>query len=451
MIPARQLWLQLNTAQDFNLLQGQHHERVGLAHIDQAGKWHPHGGTCDHETASALVFNLASRRQWDCYISQAGFSSSRRVVADVSALTAAYVDLDTYKVPGLAGLSENELLDSILAQHPWLPVPTEVVASGRGHYLKWLFTKPLDREQLHRWQAVTDALIGLLRPFGADPACKDAARVLRIVGSVNQKSGREVVAYQTGHPVAFERFERLVLNHAAPVLSPPRKPRLEVVQRLEEDFDGNLSPVSEPRVSTATAGQRLKPYKLALDRMHDCSTLAGLRGSPKMQDYRHRLLFVFGVAGAWYWSGLAQAEQELEHFAGQHFAGADRYNSRRVQTVLDLMEKQLVGRVARIENGERVDWRYKQTNRYIIQLLGITAGEQRQLRTIIGKDERQDRLTERRRRAGMVARGEWLSPAQERRSRAVLMRSQGMTQAAIAGELGITQGRVSQILKGSGY
>ena len=123
MIPARQLWLQLNTAEDFNLLHGQHQARVGLAHIDEAGRWRDRGAR-DHETASALVFDLASRREWDSYISQAGFSSAHRRVADVSALPAVFVDLDTYKVPGLAGLSTNELLDRITAQHQWLPVPT---------------------------------------------------------------------------------------------------------------------------------------------------------------------------------------------------------------------------------------------------------------------------------------------------------------------------------------
>lgn len=450
MIPARQLWLQLNTAQDFNLLHGQHHERVGLAHIDQAGKWRERGA-CDHETASALVLDLASRREWDCYISQAGFSGARRVTANVSALPAAIVDLDTYKVAGLDGCPIDELVDRITAQHPWLPFPTEVFFSGRGHYAKWVFTQPLDREQLHRWQAVTDALIGLLRPFGADPACRDAARVLRVVGSVNQKSGREVLGYQSGPAVSFERLERLVLTHAAPVLSPPRKPRLEVVQRLEEDFDGNLVPVSEPRVSRATPAQLLNPYKLASDRMDDYALLAQLRGSPRLSDYRHRLLFHYAVAGAWYWSNPAQAREELQHFAGQHFAGSDRYNFRRVQSVIDLMEKQLVGRVAKIENGDRLDWRYRYQNRTIIRALEITAQEQSSLRTIIGPEEVKTRRTERRRKAGMVERGEWLSPAQERRSKALLMRSQGMAQAAIARELGVTQGRVSQILKGSGY
>ena len=443
MIPARQLWLQLGPESHFDLLHGQHQARVALAHKDSSG-WHDRGA-CDHETASALVLDLAALRDADTYLSQSGFSTAHRRIADVSALPVAFVDLDTYKVPGLEGFTTDELLDRILAQHPWLPVPTMGISSGRGHYLEWVFARPLDREHLPRWQLVETALVDLLAPFGADPQAKDAARVLRIVGGRNQRNGAEVLGYQSGPTITFERLERLVLTHAAPVRSAPRRPRLEA-------FDGGG--VVEARGSAATAAQRaqhLKPYQLAYDRMQDCSTLAGLRGSPRMRDYRHRLLWVYAVSGAWYWSTLDQAQDELQHFARNHFDRADRYNPKRVQTVLDRMESQLVGRVQRIENGERVDWRYKQTNHYIIRLLGITSEEQRQLKTIIGADEVKHRRTERRRRAGMVERGEWLSPAQERRSSVLLMRSRGMTQSAIARELGITQGRVSQILKGSGY
>lgn len=451
MIPARQLWLQLGPESHFDLLHGQHQARVGLAHSSAQERWNDHGGTVDHETAKILALDLASRRDFNAYITQAGFSGKRRVTPNVSALAAFYVDLDTYNVPGLESLSTDELLDRILAQHPWLPVPTMRIASGRGHYLVWSLVRPLDRQHLADWQAVEVALIDLLIPFGADPHAKDAARVLRIVGSVNQKNGAEVIGYQTGPAVTFERFSQLVLAHAAPIITPARKPRLEVVEQLEEDFDGNLVPV---KVSNATArqrAQRLKPFRLAQDRMHDYGLIASMRGSPRMQDYRHRLLYHYATSGAFFWSTIDQAQEELDYFASQHFAGADRYNARRVQSVLDRMEKDLTGRVARIEGGVRLDWRYHLGNATIIRALEITAQEQRQLRTIIGKDERQRRRTERRRDAGMAERGQWLTQAQERRSSALLMRSRGMTQSAIARELGITQGRVSQILKGSGY
>lgn len=446
MIAARQLWLQLGAQSHFDLLHGSHHERVALAHSN--GKWKERGAV-EHETARALVVDLASRQDWDTYISQAGFTSNRRLWDNVSVLPALFVDLDTYNVPGLDGLTTDELLDRILAQHPWLPAPTLPISSGRGHYLVWVLRVPLSRQHLDRWQAVEDGLVDVLAPFGADPKARDAARVLRIVGGTNQRNGREVVGYQSGSPVVFETLERLVLANAAP--PPPkvsRTPALEVVQTMAQALE--VAGEFVPRKSTASAKQRaqhLKPYRLHLDRLHDYAALAGLRGSPRMPDGRHRLLYCLAVSGAWYWSGIEQAEQELEAFSQRHFSDADRYNGKRVQTVLDRMERQLVGRVARVRNGYREDWRYSLSNARAVRMLEITAEEQRQLRTLIGRDEVQRRRTQRRRDAGMEERGAYLGRAQERRSKALEMRSRGMTLSAIGEALGVTKQAVSLMLK----
>lgn len=442
MIPARQLWLPLGSQSHFDLLHGQHRQRVALAHSD--GRWKERGAV-DHETARALVVDIASRQDWDAYLSQAGFSGGRRVVDSVAVLPVVFVDLDTYNVPGLDALSSDELLDRILAQHPWLPVPTMTIASGRGHYLEWVLPIPLPREHLDRWQAVEDCLVDLLAPFGADPKARDAARVLRIVGGTNQRNGREVMGYQTGAPVPFETLERLVLNNAAPAPAPaPEPPTLEVIQTMGEAV------AIVRRESKATAKQRaqhLKPYRLHLDRMHDYVTLATLRGSPRLGDGRHRLLYCYAVSGTWYWSGIEQAEQELDHFSGQHFSNADRYKRKRVQTVLDRMEQQLSGRVARVRNGQREDWRYRLQNSTILRMLEVTAQEQQQLRTIIGKDEVQRRRVGRRRAAGMEPRDAYLGRAQERRSKALEMRSRGMTLREIGDALGVTKQAVSLMLK----
>lgn len=446
-VAARQLWLPLGAQSHFDLLHGSHHEKVALAHSN--GKWKERGAV-NHEAARSLVVDLASRQDWDTYVSQAGFTSGRRLWKSVSVLPVLFVDLDTYNVPEMGGLTTDDLLDRILAQHPWLPVPTFAVASGRGHYLEWVLRIPMTRQHLGRWQAVEDALVDVLAPFGADPKARDAARVLRIVGGTNQKNGREVLGYQTGSPVSFETMERLVLDHAPP--PPVRRPKqagdappgasLQLVQTMDLEF--------VPKRSTASAklrAQHIKPYQLHFDRTHDYMTLAGLRGSPRMSDGRHRLLLCYAVSGAWYWSGMEQAEQELEAFAEQHFSGADGYNHKRVQTVLDRMERQKQGQVARIVGGFRVDWRYQFSNAYVVRILAIAAEEQRQLRTLIGKDESRRRLTERRRSAGIEERSAYLGKAQERRSRALEMRSKGMTLSAIGEALGVTKQAVSLMLK----
>ena len=63
-----------------------------------------------------------------------------------------------------------------------LPEPSFLVDSGRGFYAIWLI-EPLPRKALPRWQEAQRCLVGLLAPLGSDPACCDAARVLRIPGN----------------------------------------------------------------------------------------------------------------------------------------------------------------------------------------------------------------------------------------------------------------------------
>jgi DNA-directed RNA polymerase specialized sigma subunit len=94
---------------------------------------------------------------------------------------------------------------------------------------------------------------------------------------------------------------------------------------------------------------------------------------------------------------------------------------------------------------------YNISNAKLIEWLDITDEEQRGLETIIGRRVKYDRNNERRekarRKAGNVTREEYLSEADKRRQEAIMMRSEGMTQKAIAKELGVTQQWVSKVLR----
>ena len=51
---------------------------------------------------------------------------------------------------------------------------------------------PLPRAALPRWNAVQRELVARLEPFGADPGARDASQVLRLVDTVNTRSGERV-------------------------------------------------------------------------------------------------------------------------------------------------------------------------------------------------------------------------------------------------------------------
>ena len=426
--PRRQHYLDLGEQAHFDLLHGSHRANVAVA--TKGAVWVEK--TYPHSEAMAVAFAMQG---WaDSYLSQNGFAG-KRGIESVSAITSCFADLDTYNIPGLDGLSSDDLLDRMQAAHPWLPLPTVTIESGRGFYASWVLRSPLTHSQLARWQSVQNALITALSLVGADPNAKDAARVFRVVGSVNSKTGVAVTARQTGECIAFEQLERLILTHALPA-----KPRLLLV------VDNAGFERIEQRVSTATAAQRRQyvlGYQLAFDRMADYATIARLRGSPRMRDYRHRLLYCYAISGAWYWSGVEQAEGELVTFARTHFADSARYKARTVQTVLDRMAQGKAG-VRGIFNGAAVDRRYRMQNRTIIATLDLSPVEQRGLKTIIGKPEREDRRAARRRAAGMVDRQ---AQADDRQRRALELRAAGMSQTAIAGELGVTRQAVSKMLR----
>ena len=95
------------------------------------------------------------RRDVDWWISQAVFTKPNRRKVNMAHVGVAFVDLDYYRFPGLACLSEREILDRVSAccEQQQLVLPSLVVDSGKGLQLKW-FHEPLPRQALPRWEAL---------------------------------------------------------------------------------------------------------------------------------------------------------------------------------------------------------------------------------------------------------------------------------------------------------
>jgi hypothetical protein len=93
-------------------------------------------------------------------------------------------------------------------------------------------------------------------------------------------------------------------------------------------------------------------------------------------------------------------------------------------------------------SGFEVDPRYRFKNQTIIELLEITAEEEREMRTIVSDDERRRRdrqeKKERRQEAGAMDREEYEGRARDRRSEARRMASEGVHSDEIAKTLGVS-------------
>jgi hypothetical protein len=125
----------------------------------------------------------------DVYISQNRFWGSRRTVSSLAQLSAMFVDLDYYKNPDLANMHPLGVTEIALEelQRAKIPHPSLAIATGRGLALTWRHD-PVPRAVLPKWNLCQDHIFKALRRLGADPSARDAARVLRLVGSRNSKS-----------------------------------------------------------------------------------------------------------------------------------------------------------------------------------------------------------------------------------------------------------------------
>lgn len=161
----------------------------------------------------------------------------KRENANLVALNAVYVDLDFFntlawrgKTPGVVQAAYADHLNS----HS-MPEPSLFVHSGRGLYAIWLIDE-MPAKARPRWLAIQKALVGLSAKFGADPACVDEARVFRIPGSINQKSGKRVlVAGGTQQRCSFDMLEDVIYRACE------RPTRAELQDRKENEKQNRKS------------------------------------------------------------------------------------------------------------------------------------------------------------------------------------------------------------------
>jgi len=427
-----QLYLDFGTAEHFYLLHGGHTDNVAICSKSPAWsqKVYP------HDDALAVAVNLADDDALDVYQSQNGFAGSQRVVGAVSSLTSCWVDLDVYNVPELRNITEDKLLDKVLEAHPWLPMPTAVISSGRGFYFQWVFDGPITHERLPKWQQAMDVLTDVLLPFGADTHSKDAARVLRIIGSINQKNGEQVCGYvRTGERIKFNKFYRLMMAEGLAL----------VADRNTQSHQAD-QPVHKRLNSEKLKEQYLRTYQLALDRMTDCHTLAGLRGSPYLAEQRSRLSFVYAVSGAMYWADVSQAKQEIDAFADRHFLEPHKYGHKLHPTVLNYMHQAHSG-VSLLWQGQCRDRRYYLKNITVVEMLEITLEEQQQMRTLISPVEKNRRKEQRRRDAGMIGRHDYEKAAADKRVQVQALADRHYSLADIAKTLCLSKSTVREVLR----
>jgi hypothetical protein len=163
----RQTFLDFGPVDHHHLVHGRHGNNVAVCtrdpHNAKDARWTER--VYSHDDSEAVLLALASNTDHDLYFSQNGIGGKRRTIPFIHSLATVWLDLDIYNIPGLADIDAEGLLERVLSELPWLPIPTFICNSGRGVYFEWALDKPLHRDGLPRWQAVIDALIDQHKPL----------------------------------------------------------------------------------------------------------------------------------------------------------------------------------------------------------------------------------------------------------------------------------------------
>lgn len=399
-------------------------------------------------TDMATVLNLVDQTR-DTWLTQAEFMRPNRRVVNLLRIGLLFIDLDTYRMPWAQGRTPEELAAAVtyFCQSEGLPHPSLMVYSGRGLQLKWLLDGTIPRQALPRWNACQRHLVDKLAELGADPAAKDASRVLRLVNTVNTKSGNVCrvvhVLEEQGEPIRYN-FEYL-----CEMLLPVARWDIEAQQKQRRDRQQlTLLPGGRPGHLKGFSGRQL-----AWDRLEDIRRLAGLRGGVKEGERMHHLFWRLNfllLSGA---TNSSLMYHEAAALAGE-LDPRWNYRSKELMTLYSKAKANEAGETVEF-NGRKVPPLYTPRNDTLINLFQITDDEQRQLKTIISKDmakeRHRERETKRRRAAGAVDRETYLDAvkqgADSKRVQAQALKEQGLSVRAIAKEMGVSVGSVSNYLK----
>ena len=287
------------------------------------------------------------------YITLNTFYKTYRRIECIKELNALFIDLDTYKTDFtkeqiLINLNENHFKQS-------MPIPNFIIDSGRGLYLIWLIKK-VPSMALPLWEAVEEYFYKTLKEFGADRQALDATRILRVPGSFNSKTHTEVKIIDN-YDYLYELRE--IQSEYMPELSekaPVRRGRPKKVKYI------------------------FRERSLYYARIMDIIKLCELR-EYDLKGHRELILFLYRYYLCYFTEDVEKAlydTLELNSMFKQPLA--EKEVTRATKSAETVFKK------------ENKDYKYK--NETLINLLEISDEEQREMITIISKDEYKRRNNE---------------------------------------------------------
>jgi len=361
-------------------------------------------------------------RSRDTYMSQAEFLKYNRLLINLARIGVLFVDIDFHTTEWrhhtpeqIAWLIKDECLQS------GFPEPSAIISSGRGLYLKWFLNTAVPARALPRWNAVQRTIVDRFAHYGADPRAKDASRILRLENTVNTKNG-EIVKIIDGNMNMYD-FDAIAFE-ILPAPRPDRKPTERILPALTVINGGKSKKI-----------EGLRPLNIATlnwDRFGDLRKLKEIRGGTVPEGHRDTFLFLSCCMLAW----AVSPERLYRETAGLAHEFCPEMSTETCRQFASSAYKRalLAQKGERIEfDGKKIDPRYKFRNSTLIDWLGITPDEERQMKTIISAEEAKERDRQRHRKNS--DRATYLLNAEQRKTEARLRRAKGETIQQIADAL----------------
>ena len=231
---------------------------VCFGFIDENQKW-------NHRWAQAFelrkyLLKLIHKPEfslYDFYVSQGEFFGEKnkkikRTVENLASINDNFVDLDYKKLveyrPEITENPSPEEWEELIKAHCekyGIPLPNDVVFTGGGVHLKWIYDEPISRAYLELWQYIQKLLLLLFKTLGADSASSDAARVLRLVGTFNHKDS-PIIKEREVHVIDREFFSgiKITLRELVKGLEASRPENPEEINVVKTEWQETLAQLS---------------------------------------------------------------------------------------------------------------------------------------------------------------------------------------------------------------
>jgi hypothetical protein len=385
----------------------------------------------------------------DTYISQNVFKRPNRRTLDLQSISHGYVDLDTYNIDRLSGMSAEDIAKELLkfCDVNNIRRPSMIIDSGQGLYLKYVWSTLVHGRAAGRAIAVNRKLVETFKSFGADPKCVDMSRILRVVGSINSKTGRLCRVVWSSAPIqtySFDKFADEVLPYTYEQVKSFRQKKAKLA---------SLNQVKGlKKIKTGKSDWAQFHWKVLMD----LQTLKQMRyGNGYVKE---GMRDIFGFLGAVQLAHALPNQSDLFHelrvWVSQNGMLSEGFTQKELlrscSSLLDRLYEQRAGKT-RTFQGKKVSPLYTYSIQKMIELLEITSVEMKNLSVLIDDIEKKYRNTKqrrkKRRKSGMLPRGIYLKNAFDKSLEARQLKASGLSVSKIVERLGISRSSVYEYLK----